>query len=576
MVAIPKSFGIIQRPSTETGAANVNLSYGQILPDAISKLGKDIESFAIQQQQQQVAEDNAINAAKLIQFKTQLSKFDNEKKQYFKNISSSDINQVTAEHNKLYDERSKFVNQQLESYKSNPALFNLAKNQADTNSVDFENDLAVELSKKNKQFGQNQIYGSIYNINTQIESGGNLNNAKRDLNETLRAGLKTGLINMQDVIREKDKQQQIVKQKLKDYEERVAFNTVVNGKTYLNPDDSRSQKIIDSGFGKAALSNRNPEQLGYDLSINSGIIPSQFKNILSGRLNVGNPQDQVRAASTIIEMIEKNPNLQDQFRKQDLMMANEMRNNIDMNLPADQVVKYARDSLNAIKSLDKKARINLVENKDYKTQIESNYKSLENSLKDESGIDFYKGSVVVDPSLRIHYDQLVKNAIVSDGYTPDGALSAAADKIKKEWAITNIGQRRLQRGAPEAIYQNYGDTSWIKGQLAAKIAEHELTEKEVDLNKFTIAPIPQSMTGKPSYSIQKQNAYGAFDFVRDSQNQIVVFTPDITKTEKFLTTQKELKILHQSATDLGALTALRKAQAPSEMQKAIKLGARTK
>jgi hypothetical protein len=574
MVAIPKSFGIIQGPSTQTGSADVNMSYEQILPNALSKLGGDLQTLAIQQQRQKIAEDQAVTAAQLIGFKTQLSKFDNEKKQLFTDLSSSDLNQVTLEHNKAYDERTKFVTQQLEAHKNNPALLSLMKAQADTSSVDFEHDLGVEYSKKKRQFGQNQIYGSIYNINTQIESGGNVDNARRDLNETLNAGLKTGLIDMQDVIREKEKQAQIVIKKQKDYEEKVAFNTVINGQTYLDPSDNRSQKIIDSGFAKSALNNPNPEQLGYDISVNTGIIPTQFKNVLSGRLRMGSPQQQVDSASTMMDMIKKNPNLH--FKDEDLRLANEMKNNMDINLPADQVVRYARDSLNKMDNLDVKARKDILDKKKYKEQIISSYDSLERKLKDEKGFDLFKGSVAVNPALRTHYEQLVRNAVISDGYSPEGALSAAEDKIRKEWAITDIGQRRLQRGAPEVFYSQFGDTSWIKGQLFSKIAEHELVSK-AELDKYKIEPILDSLVnGRPSYKILKLNErYNSFDLVT-YQNQPVIFRPNYAETEQGRKAKKERDLLHQNATEMDLLEAARDKLKPSKEQKAIALGASIK
>jgi hypothetical protein len=227
--------------------------------------------------------------------------------------------------------------------------------------------------------------------------------------------------------------------------------------------------------------------------------------------------------------------------------------------------------------LDVKARKDILDKKKYKEQIISSYDSLEGKLKDEKGFDLFKGSVAVNPALRTHYEQLVRNAVISDGYSPEGALSAAEDKIRKEWAITNIGQRRMQRGAPEAFYSQFGDTSWIKGQLAGKIAEHELTSNKVDLSKFTLEPIPQSLaSGKPAYTIHKQNEYGGFDSLTDSQNQPVIFRPNYAETEQSRKAKKERDLLHQNATEMDLLEAARDKLKPSKEQKAIALGASIK
>ena len=306
MVSIPKSFGVIQRPTTQTGQAEINSSYNQILPNAISNLGSQVQNASLQLRQQQAQEEfllqkqqqkeqEAFNAAQLLDFKTRLSKIDNEAELNYKNLPSSNINEVDKIKNTLLENRKNFVNQEKEKFKNNPILLNLIQQQADTSSVDIENNLSTEYSRKQKDFGVNKIYESIFNVNTQIASGRNIANAKKTLDETLQFGLRSGLIDMKDVIREKEKQQQLVKQRQKELEEKVAFNTVINGQTYLDPNNSRNQKIIDSNFAKSAQTSKNPEQLAFDLSVNTGIIPSQFKSVLSGRLAIGSPKEQLQS-----------------------------------------------------------------------------------------------------------------------------------------------------------------------------------------------------------------------------------------------------------------------------------------
>lgn len=589
MVAIPKSFGVIQRPTTESGQADVNLSYSQILPNAISNLGSQIQGSALQLRQQQQeeelllqkqkkAEEEALNAMQMIDFKTQLSRFDNERELAYKDLPSSDINKANLLKQTFLEDRKKFIEEKAQQFKENPVLFNLIQQHGNVSSVDIEDKLATEFSKKKKDYGINKIYESIYNVNTQIASGRNIANAKKTLDETLQIGLKTGLIDMKDVIREKEKQAQLVEKKAKEYEEKVAFNSVINGQIYLDPNKPRNQKIVDFNFAKTAQSSKNPEQLGFDLSVNTGIIPTQFKNVLSGRLSIGNPNQQVESAKIIIDMINRKPSLQDQFRSDELKLINEMKDNIDIGLPAEQVIKYARDNLNKINSLDKMARMQMYENKDYKKQLDSNYKNLQNKLRDEAGFDLFKTKAEIPPQLEIHYKQLVKNALVSDGMTPEGAIKSAEDKIKKEWAITNIGQKRLQRGAPEAYYNIYGDTDWIKGQLSSTIAKYQLTDKKVKLDNFTLEPIPQSVIdNKPSYFIQQQNEYGMFNYLLDDKNQPVIFTPDYLKTEDAIKTAKGYDVLKKSLNDKELLDKLRnKTLTKQKFEEAILLGAKNK
>lgn len=587
MVAIPKSFGVIQRPTTQIGQAEVNSSYNQILPNAISNLGSQVQNASLQLRQQQAQEEfllqkqqqkqqEVFNAAQVLDFKTKLSKIDNEAELNYKNLPSSNINEVDKIKNTLLENRKNFVNQESEKFKNNPTLLNLIQQQANTSSVDIENNLATEYSRKQKDFGVNKIYESIYNVNTQIASGRNVANAKKTLDETLQFGLRSGLIDMKDVIREKEKQQQLVKQRQKELEEKVAFNTVINKKTYLDPNNSRNQKIIDSNFAKFAQTNKNPEQLGFDLSVNTGIIPSQFKNVLSGRLAIGSPNEQLQSAKDIIEMIKKTPSLENQFTSDELKLVNEMKSSLDIGLPAEKIAQYARDNLSKISSLDKKARNDLYENKDYKKQLDKNYKDLQSKLRDESGFDMFKTKAEIPPQLELHYKQLVKNAIVSDGMTPEGAIRAAEDKIKKEWGITSIGAKRVQRGAPEVFYGIYGNTDWIKGQLSNTITTYELNAEKPKLDNYTLEPIPQSIiNNKPSYYIQKQNQYGMSEFLMDSKNQPVIFTPDFFKTEEAKKAKEKYDLLNKSLNDKELLNELKNKNFSQEkLDSAILLGSK--
>lgn len=587
MVAIPKSFGVIQRPTTQTGQAEVNSSVNQILPNAISNLGSQIQNSALQLRQQQAQEDfllqkqrqkeqEVFNASQVLGFKTQLSKFDNEAELNYKNLPSSNINEAEKLKSTFLENRNNYVKIESEKFKDNPVLLNLIQQQANTSSVDIENNLATEYSRKQKDFGVNEIYKSIYNVNTQIASGRNVANAKKTLDQTLQFGLRSGLIDMKDVIREKEKQQQLVKQRQKELEDKIAFSNVINKKIYLDPNNSRNQNIIDFNFAKSAQTNQNPEQLGFDLSVETGIIPSQFKNVLAGRLAIGSPKQQVESAINIIDMIKKRPSLLNQFRTDEIAFVNEMKDNMDIGLPAEQVVKYARDNLNKISSLDKKARNDLYENKDYKKELDKNYKNLQSKLRDEAGFDLFKTKAEIPPQLEVYYKQLVKNAIVSDGMTPDGAIKFAEDGIKKEWGLTNIGTKRIQRGAPEVFYGVYGNTDWIKGQLSKTITTYELNAERPKLDNYSLEPIPQSiMNNKPSYYIQKQNQYGMSEFLIDSKNQPVIFTPNILETEEVKKTKKEYDLLKKSLSDRELLNELKnKSFNQEKLDSAILLGSK--
>ena len=83
------------------------------------------------------------------------------------------------------------------------------------------------------------------------------------------------------------------------------------------------------------------------------------------------------------------------------------------------------------------------------------------------------------------------------------------------------------------------------------------------------------MNNKPSYYIQKQNQYGMSEFLMDSKNQPVIFTPNILETEEAKKTKKEYDLLKKSLSDQELLNELKnKSFNREKLDSAILLGSK--
>lgn len=587
MVAIPKSPGILQRPSTQVTSAKPNLQQELSTAKAISELGGDIADSAVKIAKVKQAEDDAFKAAKAIDFKTQLSKFDNEKRIQLNEIPSSDLTAIQTAKDSILKEREAFIQQNI-SQEKDPELSSLFKRQADASSVDFTYDADRVLSNKKKEYGQGKIFESIYNINTRlgkVTSAGEINSLKRDLEETVQVGLKTGLLDVQDVIREREKQAKIIEDRKKEFEASRLSTLVSKGGYILNYNDSKDKKLGDEAFARemqlAQSKGLNPDSLIYNFIQKTSYVPTEVKRVWSSNLTAGTPEQKITTANKIAELLQSNVRLQDQFSSDDISYTNSIRNKLDSGLSPKEVIDYVDNEVSKMKSLDYKAKNDLFDSKDYRKTRETAFADVLEKISDQPGLGLFKSSPYIPAEVKSSFDSMVKDQLVSGKYaTPEGAINFAKDKIAKEWGVTSIGKKRLMRFAPETFFQKYDpDTSWIKGQMASKIAENELVAefKKVETNYDLVPEYNLTSRGLPAYRITKINEFGQSSFVLDSNNQPVVFVPDYTKTSNFKNREKDMaKFLGKNYTKEDVLKLLEERNRSADTTAAISLGSKLK
>ncbi len=538
MVAIPKSPGVTTGPNRQTTIAAPDMASGQMIPRALMGAGAEIERAAVQLNYQQQIEEEAVNAARVVDFKTKLNKFENEQRIALSELPTNDLEAISTAKDNLLKARQTFIEDNLSQYQDNPNLSNLIKAQADSNAVDFEFDADRVLSSKKREFGQGKIYESIYNINTRLEKGGSVDAAKRDLEETIQAGLKTGLLDMQDVIREREKQKGLIREREIEFQKTYVANRIASGEIQINPADSEGRKMGELAWEiqlkNAQKSGRDVEATLDNFISTTKYIPAQVRNVWSAQLTAGTPEQKVATAENISELLSRNPRLQDQLNSDDVSYINAIKTRIGTGLSPKQIVEFTDSELSKIQSLDRQGKTKMFNEDTFKKARDSGYKALASDLAD---INWSLSEATVSGDIKGAYETLVKDAFLSQKYaTPEAAIEYAKTQIKNTWGQTKVGKPAVMRYAPETFFPD--NNSWIPAQFDSVIAQHTLSEKAKGASKdYSLAPIPNAvMNGVPSYFVVDKNGT---DLLRDAQNQPVIFTPDFEKTEEYKKLKKE-------------------------------------
>ena len=247
MVKIPESYGTVAKMNAQTQIAMPD-NGSQMTAQTMQQVGGNLMNMAIQAEYINQKEQEAFKASQLIDFKTELSRFENQQRVALTELPANDAKAIQTAKNKFITERQKFVDDYSNKYKDNKQVSDLLKRQANAESVDFEYDVGRVISSKMKEYGQNTIYKSIYDINNRLSSGGNIEKLSQQLKETLNTGFNAGLIDQQDIIRETEKQKSIIVELQKQYEKTRMANLVADGKMAINPLDSDERKLGDLAF----------------------------------------------------------------------------------------------------------------------------------------------------------------------------------------------------------------------------------------------------------------------------------------------------------------------------------------
>ena len=542
MVKIPTSPGVQARPQQVTPTVRQPVDTGErFIAQGITQLGSAIAGIGQQAMIQEQRDQEAFNASQVLQYKNQLRRFDNQEKIA---LSEAGANQdvITKSKQDILDRRKLFTDELKQQFGDNKQVQALIERESQSSLVDLEFNVDKDLSRKRKTYGENQFYGSVSDLRNDFENTQSPEELASIANElqTLQAtALNAGIVDMKDIERLEKDFKTIRKEREQEALQEATFINATQGNLLLDSTDKNDRKVINKGFEKYRELTDDPEGLARDISVNTGIVPDIYKKSLNSMLFVGNPDRKIESANEIINLIRENPTLDRQFDDKTKALAQAIESRINVGLSSEEVVKFAEDEINKNKDKNKIIRqqeFELDYSKKGKKFIET-INDITDEIKDKSGI-FFEAETPKEMSFDVL--TIAKDYYINNGSDIDDAIELATEKVKSRWAITNIGGERYQKFAPEAEYPNM--TSKELRQQARNFAGKYLSDKSVIKDNIRAVIIPDSLnTNKPNYNLLIEDEFGKIDNIRDESNNPVVWTPDITKTERYKEVPKETR-----------------------------------
>ena len=542
MVKIPTSPGVQARPQQVTPTVRQPVDTGErFIAQGITQLGSAIAGIGQQAMIQEQRDQEAFNASQVLQYKNQLRRFDNQEKIA---LSEEGANQdvITKSKQDILDRRKLFTDELKQQFGGNKQIQALIERESQSSLIDLEFNIDKDLSRKRKTYGENQFYGSVSDLRDDFENAQSPEELASIANElqTLQAtALNAGIVDMRDIERLEKDFKKIRKEREQEALQEATFINATQGKLLLDSTDKNDRKVINKGFEKYRELTDDPEGLARDISVNTGIVPDVYKKGLNSMLFVGNPDRKIESANEIINLIRENPTLERQFNEKTKAFAQAIESRINVGLSSEEVVKFAEDEINKNKDKNKIIRqqeFELDYSKKGKKFIET-INDITDEIKDKSGI-FFEAETPKEMSFDVL--TIAKDYYINNGSDIDDAIELATEKVKSRWAITNIGGERYQKFAPEAEYPNM--TSKELRQQARNLAGKYLSDKSVIKDNIRAVIIPDSLnTNKPNYNLLIEDEFGKIDNIRDESNNPVVWTPDITKTERYKEVPKETR-----------------------------------
>jgi len=542
MVKIPTSPGVQARPQQVTPTVRQPVDTGErFIAQGITQLGSAIAGIGQQAMIQEQRDQEAFNASQVLQYKNQLRRFDNQEKIA---LSEAGANQdvITKSKQDILDRRKLFTDELKQQFGDNKQVQALIERESQSSLIDLEFNIDKDLSRKRKTYGENQFYGSVSDLRDDFENAQSPEELASIANElqTLQAtALNAGIVDMKDIERLEKDFKTIRKEREQEALQEATFINATQGKLLLDSTDKNDRKVINKGFEKYRELTDDPEGLARDISVNTGIVPDVYKKGLNSMLFVGNPDRKIESANEIINLIRENPTLDRQFDDKTKALAQAIESRINVGLSSEEVVKFAEDEINKNKDKNKIIRqqeFELDYSKKGKKFIET-INDITDEIKDKSGI-FFEAETPKEMAFDVL--TIAKDYYINNGSDIDDAIELATEKVKSRWAITNIGGERYQKFAPEAEYPNM--TSKELRQQARNLAGKYLSDKSVIKDNIRAVIIPDSLnTNKPNYNLLIEDEFGKIDNIRDESNNPVVWTPDITKTERYKEVPKETR-----------------------------------
>lgn len=547
MVAIPRSQGVEQGRTTETGLRPQSIAQSQVVPNAFAQLGEQISNLGFQEIQRQAIqerkEQEEYQTSQVLDARNKLRSFDNSSSIALKELPD-DQETINSYKQKALEERELLFEELNQSFEGDKKLQRLLKDDYQTSKVAFEYGIDQELSRKRKNYNTNKLYESISALKDRFETASSdvdFLQIRSDLDTTLQFGLSSGIVDARDIDRQQDAFRALAKERKEELTRESIFNQAIQGNIRLDATDADDRSLIDANYSDAVLKGADPVQLADDLAINQGIIPKQAKKTMSALLFNGSPTQKLESALRIENLVKNNVSLQNQFSNKELALSTAIANRYEAGLPIDKVIEFAENEIKENKSQDvifRQQKFNTEYAQNGKKWVET-VENLGKELRGTTGfLGFGKAEVPKEMSIELR--NLAQDYYLNEGVDIDAAFDAAKTRILGNWAVTNIGEKRFQKFAPEVFY---GEGKWIQNQAIQAVRKLTVDPLPNIKDEIRLQPIVKTIpTGAPSYNVFTEKD-GLITPVLDENNQPLVFKPDPKKTPEYKEMQESIQKL---------------------------------
>jgi len=315
----------------------------------------------------------------------------------------------------------------------------------------------------------------------------------------------------------------------------IDVDEVFTGEATINPKSPDSQSAVDVWF------NRNRESLeGADLiqlAVNSGLIPTEVRDSLVGRLNTGKPEEVVQAAQFISVVGDKNINALPRLTQTEKTRAEEI----------------SRLALSGANPTDIISFMNSKKSPEFEFLSQSfidddvaDFSDIADSFDDVNVLFeiFGEDESEVPQSLKREFENLSKLYYVNNNAAKEDAQSLAVKDIKGRWSPTKIGAARWQKFSPEIMYRNpkLDGTRWINKQLVDDTKDVEGLQ-HLNREEDIFLEIDKDDIGKsaPAYGIWFRNIDGGIERLTDDDANPINFAPDMEKAVAEFNKKEDIK-----------------------------------
>jgi len=300
-------------------------------------------------------------------------------------------------------------------------------------------------------------------------------------------------------------------------------NLALNNNLTLDPTLPQNQRAVDTvwqqkqqDLTKQGATVQQILDSSFDIVGKTGIMPTSIKSALNANILNGTPQQRVNYSTYLTNAAKNNPKILNGLDPKTTAMAFSIANKIDAGLSSQQAVEYAINDQNEAKKQNNEALANAWKEQSKKINTTDKISS---QLESESGFHPFRPSPQVSPQMIDEYNRLSKDYFINQRVDLQTANQMAEKTVKSNWGISEIGGRKYVKYAPETVYGNGGDTSWIHQQLE-KETKTSIKDLDVEVDHSTVT------SSKPSYFIFKKNSFGGIDAILGDDNLPKKFQPN--------------------------------------------------